>query len=236
MKRKKIEDFTNVPEEIEKYKAENFKTLGFEIYDYTHILSAITMIVLLLVFWWQLDGAKAQVTLLKEIIFFFLSVLLIFFIGYIAENEDPKLEKIVYNFCWLIASLSLFIPAMFDLIMFFINGLDFSEHIGVFIADLASMIFPILASAFFVLALFRVEKGQRWINLMLTGVCFFLFGTIGEIVQLSIELGVEGFSAFALVELITAFAPIAPAAFGFHDFVLLRNYLAKGETKGSPEE
>ncbi|MBP5216843.1 MAG: hypothetical protein J6038_03305 [Bacilli bacterium] len=40
-----------------------------------------------------------------------------------------------------------------------------------------------------------------------------------------------------LVELITALAPIAPAAFGFHDFHLLINYLKKlNEPKPKVEE
>ncbi len=214
-------------EKTEKWKAENFKTWGFEIYDYLHLLSAVTMVVLLLVFWHELELVEAEVSLFKEIVFFFMSGLLIFFVAYIAENEDPHFERLVYSFCWLIASLILFMPALFDLIIFFINGLDWSAHAGVFISDLASMIFPILSLSFITLGILRFKAVHRWLNLMVAGVCFFLFGTIAEIVEIAIEFSVEGFSALLLVELITALAPIAPAIFGFHDFHLLRNYLAK---------
>ena len=213
----------------EKWLAENFKTIGFEIYDYMHIFSAITMVVLLLVYWHSLAEAEAQVTLFKEIVFFFMSGFLILFVAYIAENEDPHSERMVYNFCWIIASLILFIPALFDLILFFIKGLDLAANAVIFLTDIASMIFPILSLGFLVLAIFRLGDIKRWLRLMVAGVSFSFFGSLADIAQMSVEFAVEGFSPFLLVEMITAIAPIAPIIFGFHDFHLLHRYITKQE-------
>ena len=213
----------------EKWLAENFKTLGFEIYDYMHLLSAITMVVLLLVYWHSLNEAEAEVALFKEIVFFFMSGFLILFVAYIAENEDPHSERMVYNFCWIIASLILFIPALFDLILFFIKGLDLAAHAVIFLTDIASMIFPILSLGFLVLAIFRLGDIKRWLRLMVAGVSFSFLGSLADIAQMSVEFVVEGFSSFLLIEMITAVAPIAPIIFGFHDFHLLHRYITKQE-------
>lgn len=223
-------------EKTEQWRAENFKTWGFEIYDYLHLLSAVTMVVLLLIYWHDIELVRAEVSLFKEIVFFFMSGLLIFFVAFIAENEDPHSERLVYNFCWLIASLILFMPALFDLIIFFIDGVDLAAHAGIFISDMASMIFPILSLSFFILGILRIKNVHHWLNLMLTGVCFFLFATIAEIVEIITELSVEGFTAILLVELITALAPIAPAIFGFHDFHLLRVYMSKHNGQAPEDE
>ena len=54
-----------------------------------------------------------------------------------------------------------------------------------------------------------------------------------EIIEIIIEFSVEGFSLIELFEMIIALAPVAPVAFGFHDFYLLRKYLNKKESKES---
>ncbi|MBP5216842.1 MAG: hypothetical protein J6038_03300 [Bacilli bacterium] len=170
----------------EKWLAENFKTLGFEIYDYLHLASALTMVVLLLVYWAQLNQVHAEVTLFKEVAFFCMSALLILFVAFIAENEDPHSERLVYNFCWLIASLILFIPALFDLIIFFVEGRDIYSRSSLFVSDLASMLFPILSLAFFMIAILRLKRIKHWLHLMFFGIVLFLLGTVADMIQLII--------------------------------------------------
>lgn len=214
----------NPGEKRENDRDRELNTLGFAIYDFIHIFAAIAFIIMIITGRdVTLDSGEVQADLAIELADEFteliLSFLLIFFVIFIFRSKTQKTQMSYYTFAWLIASLSLLIPATFEIPALYIYHHGATYNAGIYVLRNFNLYLPLLAFFAFIFALFSVHDAKRWTIALTCGIIAMLLFCVSSTVVYVFEqvaAGIYFAHPFqALLRHIFMLAPIVPAVFTF---------------------
>lgn len=142
-------------------------TIGFAIYDILHIFCAIVFLILAIegrdV---TLDSGELNANLALEVADEFteliISFVLIFFVIFIYRSQTEKTQMVYYTFAWLIVSMSLLIPATFDIPSLYIYNHGAIYSTCVYVLRNFNLYLPLAGFLLFLLALLFAHEPKKW--------------------------------------------------------------------------
>lgn len=150
----------------------HYNFLGFTIYDVVHILFGLYFLV-----FYILREPENHFEIAECIVEIVISVTLIGFIHAIAVSEHGDAMNRTYTYAWLLACVSLLIPALFKGVSLIGTEIDAKG-----IVTLAGLVVCVLMFAAFFTSLFVVKKRSLWMALLYLGMVFFGLSAILEFV------------------------------------------------------
>lgn len=202
-----------------------FRTIGFEIFDFTHIIVAILTIIVGFVRKGDdpLRNLALSLEITSEFISLCLAIILIFFVKFIVDNHDPKMEKILYSFAWIIANFALLSPCIFRGVDLIMSGGETALDTTLAILD---AIFPTISAALFTTSLYLLRKEKdKWYYTMLAGMIAFILSALTSSINHAVEIfewDGNGRIWDTGVECVTALVALVPAIIGILDILRIR--------------
>lgn len=204
-------------------------TLGFALYDLIHIFCAIAFIIFALnekniVLDSGEVTADFAIELADEFTELIMSLLLIVFIIFIYHSKTQKTQMSYYTFAWMLVSLSLLIPATFEIAPLYVSHQGPTYSLGIFILRNINLYLPLVAFLSFVVALVIVSHGKLWhlfLNIGIFSMMLFACTSLSVYTIEQSEAGDLAFSFQTFLRYLFCLAPFAPGLltlFSLHYF------------------
>jgi len=200
-----------------------FSRLGFLFYDLTHILLAVVLIPYFAVTWHSSsDKMIPGEGVIAESLSLLCSLILIAFLRLYKGGNEGEKEHPAFSFAWTLVGLSLFLPALIDLIFFFLR---YPDEYPFSFAPIMKYITLALLGIGLVLSLVSlglVKSQKPWKTLIFLAIGFYVIALLPFVVgSVVVSAGEATAMHWAeVLDLIGFFAVLFPAFFAFRDFLM----------------
>ncbi len=186
-----------------------YYTIGFTLYDLLHLTCGIYFLITAFASKngnWEMDVA-ASVTEIG------MAILLITFVStLVAKEYRPEDASQHYSYCWLIASMSIILPEIFEIPYLLSESSGVSASLGIALLSVSGVAF-----IFFLISCFETTNAGIWRVLDWIGLA--LFTTVG-ILLLAQHIAEKSYTPVDLIfGILHGLAPLVPVTCSALDFI-----------------
>lgn len=194
-----------------------YSTLGFSLFDAAHILIGVYFFERA----FRERGETFLYSVAESATEIICSILLLCFILVIADrNLQKEEEHHYYTFAWLIASVSMLLPKIFQFTKDMDEGL-MTKAVG--ILSIVEIRLSLFAFLMFIASLFAPRENKNWgILMLLAAIAFFLLVTVSLATSILEAPLKDGW--WLAGSIIIAIAPIFPVGFGAYSGLKMVHY------------